>query len=80
MKSDDSLNQHEAYLAMLSFLEGIYARTQSDEIGVLLGGLLLMTDGLPADRAYWDEWQRAVQKAKLGEVDAAAKLSDTQPK
>jgi hypothetical protein len=76
MKSNDTLSQHQAYLAMLSFLEEIYLRTQSDEIGLLLGGLLLASDGRPTDSAHWDEWQSAVRKAKLGKVDSAARLFD----
>ena len=68
-----NLSKKNAYLAMFSFLEDYYARTNSGEIGSLLSGMCLMTDGMPMDRAYWDEWERAVQKALDGGVDAGAR-------
>lgn len=71
---DKSLSSREAYLAMFSFLEDYYSRTQSDEIGSMLSGLCLMSDGKPMDPAYWDEWEQAVQKALNGNVDAEMRL------
>ncbi|WP_221931610.1 hypothetical protein [Palleronia caenipelagi] len=61
-------------MAMFSFLEDYYSRTQSDEIGSMLSGLCLMSDGNPMDPAYWDEWEQAVQKALNGDVDAEMRL------
>lgn len=64
-----------AYLAMFSFLEDYYNRTKSDEIGSMLSGLCLMSDGKPMDPAYWSEWEEAVRKAINGEVDAEMRLT-----
>ena len=71
---DKPLSSREAYLAMFSFLEDYYSRTQSDEIGSMLSGLCLMSDGKPMDPAYWHEWEQAVEKALNGEVDAEMRL------
>ena len=48
-----------AYQAMFRFLEKYYERTQSDDVGALLGSMSLMEDGMPADSAMWQEWQEA---------------------
>jgi hypothetical protein len=71
----DTLTQKEAYLAMFSFLEDYYSRTKSDEIGSMLSGMCLMTDGKPMDGAYWNEWEQSVQKSLKGLVDAEMRLS-----
>ena len=56
-----------AYAAMFYFLKDLYTRTQSDEIGSLLGSMSLREDGRPWDRAFEADWQRAVEKAiKMG--------------
>jgi len=57
------MTSEQAYAAMYFFLEDMYARTRSDELGGLLGDLSLLGDGLPADRAVAADWQRAVEKA-----------------
>ena len=74
MMQDTPLSSTDAYLAMFSFLEDYYRRTKSDEIGSILSGLCLMSDGKPMDPAYWDEWEQAVQKAINGDVDAEMRL------
>lgn len=45
---------------MRVFLEGYYERTASDDVGSLLGDLLELSDGLPADPAAWQDWMLAV--------------------
>lgn len=60
---------------MFSFLEVYYLRTKSDEIGAMLSSMCLLSDGMPMDSAYWDEWEEAVQKAVNGQVDADMRLS-----
>jgi len=40
-----TLTSHQAYLVMFEFLRQYYERGQSDEIGGLLGGLQLLSDG-----------------------------------
>ena len=62
----------EAYAAMYFFLEELYRRTHSDEIGGLLGSMSLLADGLPADRAIVADWKRAVERA--GKVGKAGRL------
>jgi len=64
------LSKKDAYLAMFSFLNDYYIRTRSDEIGSLLSGMSLLGDDMPMDRAYWHEWERAVENSLNGMVDA----------
>jgi hypothetical protein len=70
----DPVTDKEAFLAMFAFLEDYYARTKSDDVGALLGSLSLLPDGDTADPASWQDWQRALQKAKNGTIDARLKL------
>jgi hypothetical protein len=69
------LSKKDAYLAMFSFLEGYYRRTGANEVGSLLSGMCLMGDGMPMDQAYWFEWERAIESALNGTVDAEVRLS-----
>lgn len=66
----DRLSFQEAYLAMYEFLIELYQRTQSDELGSLLGDLSLLEDGTTVDPAAWGDWLRCVEKARRGGVDA----------
>lgn len=70
----ESLSTHEAYAAMFAYLEQIYGRTRSDDLGVLLGGMSLLSDGETADPAAWQDWIKAVERATTGNVDTAQKL------
>lgn len=45
----EKLSKREAYAAMFAFLEEIYQRTESADIGALLGGMSLLKDGGTAD-------------------------------
>jgi hypothetical protein len=56
----DNLSPRDAYRAMLRFLEGYYERTSSDELGALLGGLVIDEDGQPMDPAAWTDWIAAI--------------------
>jgi hypothetical protein len=58
----ERITVRQAYTAMIFFLESLYERTQSDEIGGLLGSLQLMDDGRPFDPAAWQDWLEAVEK------------------
>jgi hypothetical protein len=65
------LTSRQAYLAMFEFLHRYYERCHSDEIGGLLGGLALLEDGQPADRAYASDWAAAVRVVLATETPAA---------
>ncbi|HEU5378289.1 MAG TPA: hypothetical protein VFV38_22935 [Ktedonobacteraceae bacterium] len=56
----EHLTIHQAYLAMMDFLEGFYQRTGSDDVAVLLGGMQFLSDKNTADSAAWDDWMKSV--------------------
>jgi hypothetical protein len=60
------MTEKQAYAAMFRFLEQLYVRTKSNELGGLLGGMSLLRDGSPADPAIADDWRQAVQYALKG--------------
>jgi hypothetical protein len=71
---EDTLTLREAYAAMYAYLERLYEVTGSDELGGLLGGMSLLGDGTTADPAAWDDWMKAVRKARTGAVDMGLHL------
>ena len=71
----ESLSSEQAYLAMFAFLESHVQRGASDELLALLGSLSLAADGAPADPAVASDWNRAVQAAVAGKVNAHIRLS-----
>ena len=56
------LTTKQAFEAMVLFLEEFYNRTQSDDVGALLGQLRLFEDGSTADPAAWYDWVECVEK------------------
>lgn len=62
------MNEIEAYKAMQIFLEEIYNRTSSDDIGSLLGDMIIQGDGNPSDIALWSDWINAIEKVKEEKV------------
>jgi hypothetical protein len=65
MTATDSLSTEEAYQAMFEFLDEYYARTKSDEVGALLGSLAINQDDcIPMDPGAWEDWLRAVERAR----------------
>jgi hypothetical protein len=46
----DMLTTEQAFKAMVIYLEGVYARTKSDDVAGLLGDLLMGDDGTTASR------------------------------
>ncbi len=58
------LDPKEAYAAMYQYLCDLYERTNSDDLGSFLGGMLLMDDGKPADSAVWSDWTDAIEKSQ----------------
>ena len=63
------LTEAQAFQAMYLFLSNYWESTKSDEIGALLGGLSLLSDGTAADPAYSNEWKKSVQKVLSGPTD-----------
>ena len=60
------LTDSQAYAAMFHFLDKIYQRTKSDDLGGLLGSMSLLSDGGTADPAIAREWNEAVRHAAAG--------------
>ncbi len=58
------MNEIETYRAMQLFLEKIYNRTSSEDIGSLLGDMIILEDGKTADSAIWNDWIDAIRKVK----------------
>ncbi|MFP6560604.1 hypothetical protein WJ542_20215 [Paraburkholderia sp. B3] len=75
----ENLSLQEAYLAMFEFIVELYQRTQSDELGSLLGDLSLLPDGTTADPAAWRDWLRCVEKARRGGIDASLVITPPSP-
>jgi hypothetical protein len=52
----------QAYLAMFYFLDALYQRTHSNDLGGFLGGFRKLNDGKPADPAAWSDWIEAINR------------------
>lgn len=57
-----TLTEKQAFQTMVLFLEEFYQRTKSDEVGGLLSDLLMSEEGLTADPAAWEDWQKCIEK------------------
>ncbi|MCW6511408.1 hypothetical protein [Lichenifustis flavocetrariae] len=57
------MTEDEAYAAMFQFIKKIYERTDSDELGGMLGSMSLLRDGQTADPAMMSDWKDAVAYA-----------------
>lgn len=68
MADDERLSVKEAYAAMFSYLEDLYEREHSDDVGVLLGGMSLLQDGSTADPAAWSDWEAAIRRVRAQRV------------
>ena len=71
---DEQISTRQAYLAMYSFLDELYTKYEFDQLGGLLGGMSLLSDGSAADQAIWFDWLRAVERAKGNRVDATLRI------
>ena len=56
------LTYEEAFNVMRLFLEEYYNRTGSDDVGSLLGDLVLLRPGKTADPAAWEDWMDCINK------------------
>lgn len=68
------MTEKQAYSAMFYFLDQWYKRTNSSDLGGMLGSMALLSDGCPADSAVVSEWQKAVQFALKGGQPDSLKL------
>ena len=59
------LDIQEAYNAMFEFLASYYERTQSDDVGALLGSMSLLDDGKPVDPAVWQDWRTSLRVSNV---------------
>lgn len=69
-----TMTDKQAYAAMFRFLEEMYQRTGSDELGALLGSMAVLANGSTADPAMFRDWQRAVQYSVSGAEAASLDL------
>ena len=60
-----TLNENQAFQAMVLFLEEYYERGKSDDIAMLLSSLILLEDGSTADPAMWGDWLQSLRKLEL---------------
>jgi hypothetical protein len=58
----EKLTEHQAFAAMVMFLEQFYERTDSDDIGGLLSDLVINADSQTADPAAWQDWLNCIQQ------------------
>lgn len=65
----EKLTAEQAFKVMVIYLEGIYARTRSDDVGGLLGDLMLRADGTTADPAAWSDWLAGVKAVMADSQD-----------
>jgi len=56
------LTLHEAYNAMIGYLEGFCERTNSNEIRTLLDDMHLLINGISTNPAAFIEWKESVDK------------------
>ena len=71
----EKLTSKQAFQAMVFFLESLYERTESDDIGALLGDLQILEDGNTADPATWEDWLESVEQV----LNTSTKLEKEQP-
>lgn len=73
MTTQVKLTQDQAYLAMYAFLDKHFS-LGCEELGGILSSMSLLADGSPADQAFIQDWQEAVEAAMSGNVDAQLRL------
>ena len=58
----NKISTREAFDAMRLFLEEFYNRTDSDDVGSLLGWIQFCDDNTTMDPAAWDDWLSCIMK------------------
>lgn len=62
------ISDKQAFLAMFLFLEAYWERNgRPDALGSLLGSMMALQDGRPADSAMWADWLVALERAIAAE-------------
>lgn len=69
------LKSEEGYKAMVLFLDEVYDRAPSEELGALLSGMQLNEDGTSMDPAFIEDWERCVDKVL--DTDSSTSFSET---
>ncbi|MGN9163739.1 hypothetical protein ACTNDY_00440 [Tissierellaceae bacterium HCP3S3_D8] len=59
-----TLTIKEAFESMVKYLEMYYERTDSEDIGSLLGDMILLEDGITSDPAVWNDWITCIKIIK----------------
>lgn len=57
---------------MTYFLEAYYSSTLDDGVGGLLGSMMLLEDGKPADPGLWTDWINALERSSQTDVDQSS--------
>jgi hypothetical protein len=65
---------------MFAYLVAVYDRTQSDDLGGLLGDMSTVGDGETADPAVWHEWLRCINQVKQSKVDTSLRIQTLEDK
>lgn len=58
------LTEKEAFQAMFLFLEKYYHLTKAEDVGNLLGSLMIVENGKPLDIALWYDWLECLEEIK----------------
>jgi hypothetical protein len=63
--SQPEMDYADGYLAMYAFLDLLWRRKDEawDELAGMLGSMSLLRDGTPADQAYAQDWDEALERA-----------------
>ncbi len=64
ISSDKTITEKEGYEAMLYMLLNYYELTGSTDLTDILSGGEYVENDTPADSAFWEYWQEAVEKVK----------------
>lgn len=59
----ETLTTKQAFRAMVIFLEQFYDRTQANDVGGLLGDLMIVEDETTTDPVAWEDWLESVRKS-----------------
>lgn len=63
--SQPEMDYADGYLAVYAFLDLLWERKDEawDELAMMLGSMSLLRDGMPADQAYAQDWDEALERA-----------------